>query len=90
MAGRISWQVSVPGVLVAHCGYPLFRGVLQHDRLPSRDLCVTCLSVYLLPEPVFSRTPISRWLSAPNSVPDGRSAPVPAPPETHGPGKVLF
>jgi hypothetical protein len=64
------------GVLVARCGHSLSRGVLQHERLPSRYLCETCFCVYLLPESVFSRTPAGRRLSeAPDSAPGGQSAP---------------
>ena len=64
------------GVLVARCGHSLSRGVLQHHRLPSRELCVTCVSAYLLPEPVFSRTSIGRRLSAPGLAPGDRSDPA--------------
>jgi hypothetical protein len=72
-----------PGaVLMARCGHPLTWGVLQHERLPSRYLCETCFSAYLLPESVFSRTPAGRRLSeAPDSTPGGQSAPEPVPPK---------
>lgn len=65
-----------PGGLVARCGHPLSRGVLQHRRLPSRYLCTTCLSAYLLPDPVFSQTPAGHWLrDAPESAPGGQPVP---------------
>jgi hypothetical protein len=77
MAGRICWRVSVPGISWWRTVViPLSRGVLQHARLPSSKLCVACFSAYLLPEPVFSRTPIGRRLSdVCESAPGGRSVP---------------
>lgn len=71
-----------PEMLPARCRPLLPRGVAQHERLPGRVLCVTCLWCYLVPAPVFPRhTPAGRRLrDAPDSAPGGQPVPVPVPP----------
>jgi single-strand DNA-binding protein len=76
------------GVLVARCGHPLSRGVLQHERLPSRSLCSTCLSAYLLPEPVFSQTPAGPPAMPPNQLPAASRSQTPQSPQK-GPRSVM-
>lgn len=52
-------------------------GILQHDRLPSRQLCRECFAAYLLSAPVFARlTPAGRRPSAaPSESPGGQPVP---------------
>jgi hypothetical protein len=93
MSGRAVWVLSptdgkahllaVEGAncapLTTQCGRSLPFGVLQHDRLPSRQLCRDCFAAYLLPAPVFARmTPAGRRLNAPESAPGGQPVPDPA------------
>jgi hypothetical protein len=69
---------------MARCGHPLPREVLQHERLPSRHLCQECFTAHLLPEPVFSQTPIGRRLSAPGLADGGPDPASPRPRLTAG------
>jgi hypothetical protein len=66
------------GVLKARCGHLLPRVIAQHEGLPGRLLCVSCLWWDLLPAPVFPRRiPAGRRLSdAPESTPGGQPVPV--------------
>lgn len=99
MTGRAWWVLSPtdgkthllagesPGeTLATQCGQPLPSGVLQHDRLPSRQLCPECFAAYLLPpDPVFARqTPAGCRLSAPESTPGGQPVPPSCRSAAHG------
>ncbi len=87
MSGHASWVLcpadgkahllaveSAHGVLLTTpCGRSLPSGILQHDRLPSRQLCPECVAAYLLPAPVFARlTPAGRRSSGPVRSPGGQ------------------
>jgi hypothetical protein len=63
-------------VLTTQCGRSLPSEILQHDRLPSRQLCPECVAAYLLLAPVFARmTPAGRRSSAPVRSPGGQPVP---------------
>lgn len=90
MSGRAAWVLcptdgkahllAVEGahgvLLTTQCGRSLPAGILQHDRLPSRQLCPECVAAYLLPAPVFARmTPAGRRSSGPVRSPGGQPVP---------------
>jgi hypothetical protein len=90
VSGRASWVLcptdgkahllAVEGahgvVLTTQCGRSLPSEILQHDRLPSRQLCPECVAAYLLLAPVFARmTPAGRRSSAPVRSPGGQPVP---------------
>ncbi len=65
-------------MLQARCSRLLPRGAAQHECLPGRPLCVTCLWCYLAPAPVFARhIPAGRRVrNAAEATPGGQPVPV--------------
>lgn len=63
-------------LITTQCRQSLPSGILQHDRLPSRQLCRECVAAYLLPAAVFARmTPAGRRSSGPVKSPGGQPVP---------------
>jgi hypothetical protein len=63
-------------LLTTPCRQSLPSGIVQHDRLPSRQLCRECVAAYLLPAAVFARlTPAGRRSSGPVRSPGGQPVP---------------